>query len=219
MATPQTKVSAPVTPAPVAPVVAKTPAETWQAKQQNLEQQYQALQRLQTAAKENVAAMQSGYDTSSKEGLQNIRYTSGAAMAAQRGRNPMDVQGARQTALSRGATEAGFVSDQASKWVPAIAQAKVSEATTTSEALAAQRQLLEAAKASQVNANNALASAQKITEEETTIYNTAEDRERIARKIESQLLAGEDDPTVQQALQQYVSQLRRGKIDAAGIDF
>lgn len=210
---PVAKTSAPTATPPTAP------ADVWQAKQTNLAEQQAALDRLQQAAKENVTAMTQGYDTSSKEGLQNIRYTSGAAMAAQRGRNPMDVQGARQTALSRGATEAGFISDQAAKWLPAIAQAKVSEATTSSEALSMQRQLLEAAKASQVAKNNALASAQKIVDDETTIYNTAADRERMAQKIEQQLLAGEDDPVVRQSLQQYVYDLRHGKVDAAGIDF
>lgn len=196
----------------------KAQEQAWQSKGQNLNEQFDALGRLRKAAQQNVADLQSAYDTSSRQGLQNIRYESGAAMAAQRGRNPYDVTGARQTALSRGATEAGFIADQAAKWQPAIGQARISEATTASEALGKERQLMDVAKASQARKNQALAAASKILDEETTVFNTAGDREKVAQKIENQLMTGEDDPVVYAALLQYVQDLRAGKIDAAGLD-
>jgi len=196
---------------------AATPG-TWDAKQANLKAQQEALDKLKLAAQQQVSDLQKGYDTSTREGLEGIRYQSQGAMAAQRGRNPYDIAGARQTALSRGATEAGFIGDQAAKWQPAISSARTQAATTESEVLGKQRQLLDAAQASRTRANQSLAAAQKIVDDATSLFNTASDREAAAQAIEKQLLAGEDDPVVRDMLQDYIDKLRGGEVDAAGLD-
>lgn len=192
--------------------------QSWQDKQTNLDQQKQALNKIQQAAQNQVGLTQQAWDQTKQGGLQAIRGTSQLALAAQRGRHPQDIAGMRSAALQRGNEEAGFLANTNQQYSQQMGQAQMNSAQAESEVLANQRRLMDAAQASQVRANQSLTAAKQIVADQTTLYNTQADREKAAQAIEQQILQNEDDPAVRQAIQQYVAQLRAGQANGGGLD-
>ncbi len=193
---------------------------TQQAKAANIIQQQAALERARTAAAEQPAQLQTAYDKARTGGLESIRQQAQAGLALTRGRNPSNIAQVRQTALSRGGAEAGFQSDLARQWEPMISGAKLQAATTESEILGKERQLLDAAQASKARANQGRAKVDEFFASTGSVYNTQADRDRAAKDAATQLLEGEDDPTVRQAIMDQIQRYQSGDLkgEAGGLD-
>lgn len=176
------------------------------------EETLKSIENQANVAQQGVTALQQAQ----QRGLQALRVQNARATAGSRGMlgGGRGLALLRQAALERGAAEG----ENEMKFAGDIGQAQARAAGAQTEFLTEKGKYLQQGAIRQQKVNTALAAAQKefdaVVGDQWVTFND-EDRARVASNIRAKVLAGETDPMVINAVEEYIYKVVSGKENAA----